>query len=160
MALKNILNTTDYKTLYKNMVNDNLELKRINDELKNEIAKSQKDFLERNELLDEIARLKEDYLRSNELLDMKSRNFKYLEKNIKDLESYSTKLEFKIDDLNRELREYNPNLKPMKRKITREKVIEVRSMIEKGSSYRVTSKETGISIKTISRIANGYYNDL
>lgn len=143
MAFKNILDTTDYKTLYKNMADDNFELKRINEELKNEIA-----------------RLKEDYSRSNELLEIKSRSLEYLEKNIKDIESYANKLEFKIDDLNKELKKYNPNLKPPKKKVTKEKVIEVKNMIRSGFNYRVTSTETNISIKTISRIINGYYDDL
>lgn len=112
------------------------------------------------ELKNEIVRLKEDCSKSNKLLKMESNRVEYLEKNIMDMESYVRELELKIHNLNEELKEYNPNLKPMPKKVTKEKVIEVKNMIAKGLSYRVTSKETDISIKTISRIVNGYYNHL
>lgn len=144
MLSKLLISSTDfkdYKVLYNNMVNDNFELKRVNDDLK-----------------DEIAQLKEELSSSKDLLDMQSRNLEYLKNTLNDLETYSDKLEFQIDDLNKELKEYNPNLKPTKKKVTKEKIIEVKSMIQKGNTYRVTSQETHVSIKTISRIMNGYYD--
>lgn len=150
MPLRSLLNNVDYENLYKKSLNENQKLENINYKLKNEIII-----------------LEDDLNKNNVLLEIKSEHIEYfkrslegLEKKIKEIEDYSDRLEFKIGDLNNELKEYNPNLKPTKRKVTRDKVIEVKGMIEKGFNYRVTSKETGVSIKTVSRILNGYYNDL
>ncbi|RGX03143.1 hypothetical protein [Paraclostridium sordellii] len=71
--------------------------------------------------------------------------------------SYKESL-FEINKLKKELKEYNPKLKPMPKQISKsdiEKIKELHSLNE--YTYREISQITKWSICTISKVVNGFY---
>lgn len=77
---------------------------------------------------------------------------------ISDLNEKLRKNNNKLKDLESKLKSYNPNLKPIPKKVNFEIKEQVKNMVDNGMTYREISKEIDISIKTISRIINGYYD--
>ncbi|MGL4796891.1 MAG: hypothetical protein ACRC1Y_02580 [Paraclostridium sp.] len=150
MVFKKLIDTTDYKTLYNKAMKDIDSFKYRNESLSRKIKNLEENLENSNNLLE----IREDQIESLEV------TVSQLEKKIKDIEDYSYKLEFEVSSVRDELSEYSPNLKPPKKKVDEVMIKNVRDMvINKGITYRVTSKKTGISIKTISRIINGYYDN-
>lgn len=150
LVFKKLIDTTDYKTLYHKALKDIESLRYKNESLSSDVIN-----------------LKDQLVNSNDLLEIRLNKIESLEATVSQLEDkikymfeYSSDLECEVSSVREELSEYNPNLKPPKKKVDDVMIKKVRDMvINKGLTYRVTAKETGISIKTISRIINGHYDN-
>lgn len=73
-----------------------------------------------------------------------------------ELRSEVNRLKFRCNELENELKN-NYNLIP--KKVTPEIKDQVEKMVKSGMTYRDIAKQIDISIKTISRIMTGYYDD-
>jgi len=100
----------------------------------------------------EIESLKKEIQRYKDLCHANTQKIELLEIEINQHKKELTKLE-------NQLKMYHPKLVPHPKKVNREDVINIKELVE-SNSYRVVSKMTNLSIKTISRIVNGEYDKL
>ncbi len=75
-----------------------------------------------------------------------------------ELHSEVRKYKFYCEELENKLKLKN-NYFPISKKVTPKIKDQVEQMIKNGMTYRDIAKQINISIKTISRIKNGYYDD-
>lgn len=140
----------DFEKLYNNEIDKNLLLQNENNNLKNECLNLRSQV---NTLQKEIDFLNEKIHSLNEF------KIKPLEDELLYFKNNYDELLEELSKQREELNQFNKNLKPIPKKVTPKLKDQVENMVKSGMTYRDIAKEIDISIKTISRIMTGYYDD-
>lgn len=132
--------------------------RKIIEELKEKIKYQESVILNlRNEVTDLKNQKEENTKTIKEIIEINHKLHNILEGK-KYIQDENIKLHENIKQLENKLKEYNPNLKPKKQKITIEEIELIKKLYQQEYTYREIRSKTGWSLKTISKAINNQYD--